>query len=403
VVGVALNLKAVRIATFGTALVSLCVGVVPAPFAAAQRPFRRAAPTTAPSPVPAVIAVSVISVDRAASILHALYPRASIRPDRGSNSVIVIGAPDEVQAMRAIVQGIDVRNPTDPTVEVLPLHFVRPQHMFVRLHPLYPRASIQIATKSSLLVRATPLDMAQIKALISSLDQAPPSVAPSSPPTDAVKVLMANPRNVARAIARQLPHVRASVAGSSIILVGSAEDIDKAKQLAQAIDAPAFGSKYTEVYRLHNIDAQSVGDLVQRSYPTVHVTVDKDLNAISIFATASQQQRIASAINQLDSGTGSVGGTGSASPAAYGDSNFDVIDLDSAMPGQNGSPSTTASDIATAVTQLLGQMAPDLRIAVPANSSQILLAGSPTSIKLAHDLIERLDHSATTRLQLSAL
>jgi hypothetical protein len=122
--------------------------------------------------------------------------------------------------------------------------------------------------------------------------------------------------------------------------------------------------------------------------------VDKDLNAISVFATAAQHQGISSAIDQLDAGAAAPGSpAGSSGTAAYGDSNFDVIDLQSAMPGQNGTPSTTATDIATAVTQLLGQMAPDLRISVPANSSQIMLAGGPTSLKLARDLIERLDRA----------
>ncbi|HEY8312656.1 MAG TPA: secretin N-terminal domain-containing protein [Candidatus Baltobacteraceae bacterium] len=370
-------------------------GLFPTHMAFAQkRTSHKVALTPAPSPIPAVISVSVISVTRAASILHDLYPRASIRPDRASSSLIVVGPPDEVQAMRTVVQGIDVRNPTAPTVEVVQLHVVKPQHMLARLHPLYPNARIEIASKSSLLIRAIPLDMAQIKTLIASLDQALPTVAPSSAPADAVKVLLANPRNVARAIERQLPRVRASVAGANVILVGSSDDIAKAKQLAQSIDTPAFGSKYTEVYRLHNVDAGSVGDLIGRAYPTVHVTVDKDLNAISVFATAAQHQRISSAIDQLDAGAAAPGSTaGSSGTAAYGDSNFDVIDLQSAMPGQNGTPSTTATDIATAVTQLLGQMAPDLRISVPANSSQIMLAGSPTSLKLARDLIERLDRA----------
>ncbi|MHB1551044.1 MAG: hypothetical protein ACYCX6_07630 [Vulcanimicrobiaceae bacterium] len=38
-----------------------------------------------------------------------------------------------------------------------------------------------------------------------------------------------------------------------------------------------------------------------------------------------------------------------------------MVDLNSAMPGQNGSPSGAAQDIASAVQQALQALAPDLR------------------------------------------
>ncbi|MHB8415940.1 MAG: secretin N-terminal domain-containing protein, partial [Acidiferrobacteraceae bacterium] len=159
--------------------------------------------------------------------------------------------------------------------------------------------------------------------------------------------------------------------------------------LAQSIDAPPLGARYTQVYRLQRVDATSVGDLVARSYPQAHITVDKALNAISVLGTAAEQARIAAAIAQLD-GAPTSGTSGNAG-AAYGTGNIAVVDLNSAMPGQNGSPSTTAQDIASAVQQALQALAPGLRITVPANSAQIVLAGSPPSIRLAQGLIARLD------------
>lgn len=205
-----------------------------------------------------------------------------------------------------------------------------------------------------------------------------------------MRVTQANPRRLARALVREVPDLRASVSGGTIILVGSQDAIDKAKTLAQQLDAPAFGSKYTQVYHLRNVDAASVADLIGRSFPNVKITVDKDLNAISVFGTVSEQQRIESAINQLDAAPGS-GQSGAAGSAAYGDGNIDVVQLNDAMPRQNGSPSTSAQDIANAVQQALSGMASDLHITVPANSSQIVLAGSPQSIRLAEDLIHKLD------------
>ncbi|MDQ2664316.1 MAG: hypothetical protein M3Y18_09870, partial [Candidatus Eremiobacteraeota bacterium] len=376
-----------------TASLATIAALVPAQDALAQRPATHRAPISPiVATVPAVISVTIIPVERAAKILRALYPRVSLRVDPASHSVIVVAAPETVQAMRTVIQGIDVRDPSQPVLEVDQLQHLKPQQVVPRLRALYPGAHIEAASKSSILIRANPLDMSQIKAVLGSLDTVTATPAPIAMPAEAIKISFVNPRDVARAISRQLPHLRASVAGTTIIVVGPPDEVERAKTLAQQIDQPAFGSKYTQVYRLHNVDATSVGDLIQRSYPNAHVTVDKELNALSVFATAAQHLRIAEGVNQLDASSAPAQNGAPGGGPAYGDSNVDVIDLDSAMPGQNGSNSTTATEIATAVTQLLGQMAPDLRI-VPTNYSQILLAGSPTSIRLAKQLIQRLDRS----------
>ncbi len=352
-------------------------------------------PSPKPSPVAVVLPVTVIPLSRAAQILRSLYPHDNIRADTSSNSIIVVGMPDDVQAMRTILQGVDVKNPTKPTLEVVPLHLLHPSAAASRLQRLFPGAKIVAASASSLLIKATPLDMTQIKALVASLDVAPPSTAPSSAPAEAIKVTQARPRDVAREVAHQLPRLRVSVAGSSVIVVGSADDITKAKALLATIDQPPFGARYTQVYRLHNIDATSVANLLSRSFPNVKVAVDKDLNALSVSATAGEQQRIGDSIAQLDAAStptvagaapGSAGGT-----PAYGSSNIEVVSLKAPVPGLNQAASTSASDIATTVTQSLQQVAPDLHVTVQPNSTQVVLAGSPQSIRLAKDLINQLD------------
>ena len=81
----------------------------------------------------------------------------------------------------------------------------------------------------------------------------------------------------------------------------------------------------------------------------------------------------------------------SGSGAAVSDGNMAVIQLKSAIPGINGAPSTTAQDIAQAVTQALGQMAAGLHVTVMQNSSSLILTGDPNSIRLAKELIAKLD------------
>jgi type II secretory pathway component GspD/PulD (secretin) len=346
--------------------------------------------TPAPTPVPAVVPVTVMPLDRAAGILRGLYPHARIEIDRASNSLVLFAPPDQLEAMRSIVQGLDVRNPTLPTNDVVHLSVVKAAVIAGQVRDLYPGARITTASASTLLVRATPQDMAEIKTLIATLDVAPqPFATPLS--KDAVKVIQADPRRTARALVSQLPHLNASVSGATILLAGSPEDIASAKTLIAQLDQPGFGARYDQVYRVKNIDATSVGNLISRTYPRAKVVVDPSLNAISVEATAAEQARIGDAIGQLD---GAVVSSNGESGAAYGSSNVDIVDLQSAIPGTGqGQPSTTVTDIGTAVTAALQSLAPDLRVTAVQNTNTLVLSGSPESIRLAKDLIARLDRT----------
>ncbi len=377
--------RRLRTATLVFSVVAALLGISTNATVARSRPQ----PAQTPAPQAAVLNLTVISAQRAAAILRGLFPRDRIHVDSHADAVIVVASPDDVQQMRTIIQGIDVRNPQTPTTDVVPLHVLKPQSIMQRLRALYPNAHIEAASKTTLLIRAVPQDMTEIKAVISSLDVAPPTSAPTPKPEDAVHVVQADPHELARALVREVPDLHASVSGGTVILVGPQDSIDKAKALAQQLDAPVFGSKYTQVYRLHNVDAASVADLIGRSYPNVKIVVGKDLNAISVLGDSAEQQRIAAAIGELDATQTSAANGGGG--ADYSDGNIAVVQLQDAMPGQNGSPSTSAQDIANAVQQALAGMASDLHITVPANSSQIVLAGSPQSIRLAKDLISKLD------------
>ena len=353
----------------------------------------RALATPAPSPVPAVIQVQVMSVGRAVATVRELFPRVRVHADANANAIVVVGPPDEVQTVRTVISGLDVRNPTQPTVEVIQLRTIKPNAVVQRVAPLFPNASLTIASKDSVLLRARPLDASQIKALITSLDAPPLASPPPTPdPVEAVDVKLAKPTSIARAVVREVKGVRISVSGSSLLVTGDQQSVVAAKALIAQLDVPPFGSSYTQVYHLTSVDATSVGDLVQRTYPGATVIVDKDLNAISVRATAPEQQRVSDAIEQLDGKSNAPGMMGQPGfGAAMGDSNIAVVQLKSAIPGTSGAPSTTAQDMATAVTQALGQMASGLHVTVPQNSSEIILTGDPTSIRLAKDLIAKLD------------
>ena len=63
------------------------------------------------------------------------------------------GSRDELQAMRTVIQGIDVRNPTSPTIEIIALHALKPASTMPRLHS-YVIDFRQALFKSAALVAA---------------------------------------------------------------------------------------------------------------------------------------------------------------------------------------------------------------------------------------------------------
>jgi len=376
-----------------TALLALGASAVP--------PSVRAAPRAAPpTPAPSVLQVQIIGAKRAAEVLRGLFPRDRISVDRAANAIVVVAPPDDVAAMRAVLQGIDVRGPLRATSDAVQVRNADPAAVASRIRPLYRSARIEPAPNRTLLIEATPADLAQIKALIAAIDTPPATPAPAPAPVEAVRVTRASPRDVARAIANQFRGVRASVAGQSVVLGGAPDEVAKAKALVALIDQPRAGVRYTQIYRLRYVDARSVGELIARSFHDAQVTTETDLNALSVSATQEQHQRIADAIAQLDaSGTAAFapggppvlqpGGSDGALGGAGG--GIEVVSLRAAAPGLNGAPSSSATDIATTVTQAMQGQAPDLRITVPPNGTQLVLSGSPYAIRLAKALIDQLD------------
>src|ERR1700736_528897 len=164
-----------------------------------ERGSRVPTSNVSPSPtlMPTVLNATIISADRAATILQQLYPRAHIRVDHSANAIIAIATPEDIQGMRTVLQGIDIKNPGSVTVEAVQVHIANPSDVVAKLKPLYPNARIAAGPNKTILIATTPQDMAQIKAIISSIDipAAPP--APKSASAEAVKITQGQPRDIA--------------------------------------------------------------------------------------------------------------------------------------------------------------------------------------------------------------
>ncbi|MEA2663722.1 MAG: ral secretion pathway protein, partial [Candidatus Eremiobacteraeota bacterium] len=294
---------------------------------------------------------------------------------------------------RAVDQGPDGRDPRAPTTEAVSLRSQPAAAVAARLQALYPSAKITVLSKSGMLISAAPADLTQIKAALAGIDAAAPAATIAPQASDAVTIVARRPADVARGISSQFPRVRVGVSGPAVTLSGAPEDVTRAKALIAQLDVPPYGSRYTQIYRVKNVDAESVAELVRRAFPQASVSVDTALNAISVTATAVDQQRIAGGIAQLDGTAGGGGGganrdEGAAQGAQVG--THAIVQLRSIVPGVQGA-GTSATDIAVAVQTALQPAHPDLRVTVPNGMQSLILTGSAQAIREAKDLVAALD------------
>jgi len=334
---------------------------------------------------PAVLSLSVIPASRAAAQLHALFPQDSIRTDAHANAVVVIASAADLQSMRAVIQGLDVRDPLAAITEAIAVKALRVPDALARLQATFPRAKFVAASPGRIFVTATAQDLTQIKNALNALDMPDAAPPPISTDSEAVRVTQRAPRDVARTVEGQVPGVRAAVSGSTVVLSGPSDLVQRAKTLIGQVDVPLFDARYTQVYRLRTIDAASVAGLLRRSFTGIDVTTDTSTNAIAVVGTAAQHQRIADALSQLDPAPGSNAGL--PGTASFAGASTEVVTLKSYVPGQ----SQGGTDAVQTITQALQAIAPDVKVITLSTPGQIALVGSVSSLRVARDFIDKID------------
>jgi type II secretory pathway component GspD/PulD (secretin) len=339
----------------------------------------------------AVLSLTLVPAARAGRVVRGLFPHLTVTEGGSGNTLIVSGSDADIAAARGVVQGLDVRDPRKPTTEALTLRAQPAAVVANRLRALFPAAKITPISRTTMLVTAAPSDLTQIKLAVAGIDASMPlpTTAPFS--TEAVNVVQRRPQDIARSVESQVPHLRVAVSGPTVTISGAPEDVARAKALIAELDAPPFGTRYTQIYRLKNVDAQSVADLIKHAFPGADVNVDTSLNAISVTARAVDQQRIADGVAHLDgnpaaSTNSGEEGQGPGSPLGT----HATIQLRSIVPVTQGT-STSAQDIATAVQQALQTAHPELHATVPNGMQVIILTGSAVAIREAKQLVEELD------------
>ncbi|MGH7738379.1 MAG: hypothetical protein ACREMP_11020, partial [Candidatus Tyrphobacter sp.] len=164
--------------------------------------------------------------------------------------------------------GIDVRNPSDDSVDAQTLHNVSPQAVLRQLRNVFPTDHFFVAPNRTLITVASPDDLQQIRTIVAAIDTPPvtPSPRPRYAP-DAIRVTQGNVRSIARAVAHQVPDVIVAISGSDIVVRGPPDEVAHAKALIAQLDVPQRGAIYATVYRLRYADAASVASVLGQSFP----------------------------------------------------------------------------------------------------------------------------------------
>ncbi len=116
-----------------------------------------------------VVPLAIVRAGRAAQMVRQLYPRLAVRVDPAANALILAGAQNDIQSARAVIAGLDVRDATKPTTEAITLRTQSAQTVADRLRSLYPAAKVSVLSRTTMLISATPPDLAQIKTLVAGM------------------------------------------------------------------------------------------------------------------------------------------------------------------------------------------------------------------------------------------
>ena len=326
-----------------------------------------------------------IDARTAAGALRPLFPRAAFSASASSNAVIVAADPAELSTIRSVIAGLDVQSPNRRTGEAVPLRYVKARDVLAIVRGVYPRAQVTLGPNNALVIAASAVDLPQVKNLIASLD-APPVTAGGTEASEVVRLLRNSAAGVARAVAPAFPKVRFSTTGSTLVISGAAEDVARAKAIALAADLSPAGAVSSQLYKLRFALAPDVAGALRKTFRSAQIAEDIPTNSVVVQASEAVQSQVAATVGALDAGP-QLGGGGLVSTT--------VIQLQNAVPAVGATGSTTAGDIASSLTAILGPSAPDLRVTVPANTTLLAISGSPATLKAAQDLLLKIDVPAT--------
>jgi type II secretory pathway component GspD/PulD (secretin) len=132
-----------------------------------------------------------------------------------------------------------------------------------------PYVVVEARTQSGQLVlRGLPEDVAVVRAAVEAADI--PSAAPRS--TTVITPSKLRPKQIAELLQKALPELKCSVQERSLIVTGTASELELAQSIVRGADVPSGVSRETRLYQLKYLHPTQASELLTKTFPNLTVS-----------------------------------------------------------------------------------------------------------------------------------
>ncbi|HZP82164.1 MAG TPA: LysM domain-containing protein, partial [Chthonomonadaceae bacterium] len=159
--------------------------------------------------------------------------------------------------------------------EVVPLRYMTPAEAADVLTRAVPTVRAE-ASKNAVVITGLPADLAAARAALNNLDVQAATPRETTRQTNVVTLRYADPENAERVLTEAIPDLKVTRQDRTLILNGTAADLETATRAIQSLDTEApkpIETQQVLVYHLRYLNAQRAEDALKKALPDLTITV----------------------------------------------------------------------------------------------------------------------------------
>ncbi|WP_413430825.1 secretin N-terminal domain-containing protein [Crateriforma spongiae] len=242
--------------------------------------------------------------DSVADAIADVRPEAIVSADEGSNSLLVTGTDDTHEAVRGVVEQLDVASGQEPVVRAYPIRNGDPASISRSLSiAFYRNNDFNITYQqdtSTVFVIATPRNQSTFAEMFQSLD-----VPESTKKLKVYPLTLADPDSVAEAIEDLAPTATVTAdAGSNSIMVTGPDDVHaKVHEVIGQLDVASGQEPVMRAYPIRNGDPDAIADSIIRAFARSRdysITYQESNETLFVLAMPKHQVAIDEMLQAMD-------------------------------------------------------------------------------------------------------
>ncbi|MCA9041976.1 MAG: hypothetical protein KDA65_16600, partial [Planctomycetaceae bacterium] len=238
------------------------------------------------------------------AIVRSLFPRNPVVPDQATRSIVFVGSETDHQRVAEMIESIDEKqSQTAQKIVAYPIQNVEPNSLVNMLQNLYRFRSdiyFSIDQRNGIIMAHAPEEYQEkIAATIAELEQKKGTTL-----TKAFSSSKVSGRSLYQLLQTQFsrfPDVGISLDPQGGLVMISASE-QKMAEIEKAVSAIESSAKdlVTEVYKLQDVDARTLYQVLQGMLPDVRSSFDNQSNTLMVAATVEEQELVQNIIKQLE-------------------------------------------------------------------------------------------------------